>query len=529
MNAPGLNNAVLAATDLANAPMEDTGPVAAASPQVDAGRERRRIALSVGLGLLLLGALFSREVLAAVHTWNTSTAYNHCFLVIPITLYLWWDRRVDLVGIPPNLMPVAVVLALPLTLTWLISERLGIMEGRQLVAVSFAELLVLVVVGKRLWWALAGPLLYLYFLVPFGEFLTPKLQDITTWLIRDGLHILGVPAYIDGYIIDIPQGRFFVAEACAGLRFLIASSAFGCLYALMIYRSPMRRGLFILVSVIVPIIANGLRGLGIVYLGYTLNDAQAAAADHIIYGWVFFSAVILLLIAVGLPFRQDNIPARAATPPSQATNPPFPLSLAMATALGVVVLAAISPAVAAALTLATATRTDAPGSIDMGSDCAVRVAQVGALHVRTQRVVCGNITMDVTWEAFSPRITAAPLMAERRRLVLRALTEGLQENWLATMDEASSAWRIMTSSDPAFAIAVSMWVDGKPVRPGLAMRTRMAMNSLFGSTFAPMIVTVTPVTDWDSPKDRREAEANIPAFLLLHRDLDRTVGMLSMR
>ena len=153
---------------------------------------------------------------------------------------------------------------------------------------------------------MAGPLLYLYFLVPFGEFLTPKLQDITTWFIGQGVDILGIPAYIDGYVIEIPQGTFFVAEACAGLRFLIASIAFGCLYALLMYRSPVRRGLFILASIIVPVVANGFRGLGIVVLGYMLNSAQAAAADHIIYGWVFFSFVILLLIVLGLPFRQDD-------------------------------------------------------------------------------------------------------------------------------------------------------------------------------------------------------------------------------
>ena len=250
--------------------------------------------------------------MAAVHTWNISTAYNHCFLVIPIALYLLWDRRFDLVGIAPRPMPAALLLGLPLALVWLVAERLGIMEGRQLVAMSFVELLLLAVLGKRLWWAMAGPLLYLYFLVPFGEFLTPRLQDITTWFVRHGLDMLGVPAYIDGYIIEIPQGTFLVAEACAGLRFLIASIAFGCLYALMMYRGPVRRGLFILVSIVVPIIANGFRALGIVYLGYLLNSAQAAAADHIIYGWIFFSFVILVLIALGLPFRQDHISTRSA-------------------------------------------------------------------------------------------------------------------------------------------------------------------------------------------------------------------------
>jgi hypothetical protein len=77
-------------------------------------------------------------------------------------------------------------------------------------------------------------------------------------------------------------------------------------------------------------------------------------------------------------------------------------------------------------------------------------------------------------------------------------------------------------------IAVSMWVDGRPVRPGLAMRMRMAMNSLFGSDYTPVVVTVTPAVDWDALNaiDRKTAEASLPAFLLSHPDLGRSAGTL---
>jgi exosortase A len=497
-------------------------------------REWRRVALPLGLGLLLLGGLFSREVATAVQTWQDSTAYNHCFLVIPIALYLLWDRRFDLARIPPCPAPTVVLLGLPLALIWLAAERLGIMEGRQLVAISFVELLFLGVLGFRLWWSMAGPLLYLYFLVPSGAFLTPGLQDFTTWFIRNGLELLGIPAYIDGYVIEIPQGTFFVAEACAGLRFLIASLAFGCLYALMMYRSPLRRTVFILVSVIVPIIANGLRGLGIVYLGYLLNSAEAAAADHIIYGWLFFSAIILLLIAFGLPFRQDEISTRSAATPARQQAPPGSMFRAVATSLSLIMVAAISPTVAAALTLSTGIDGSAPSSIDLGPNCVISAfesTEPGSAGARRQTATCDDATMIITWEMFAPRTTAGPLMAERRKMVLRAETEDLQEGWLQPENGAWSAWRIMTSNDPAFVVAVSIWIDGKPVRPGLAMRTRMAMNSLFGSGFAPMVVTVTPMVEWQklSGPARKQAAESVAAFLLQHRDIDRTVGALSAR
>jgi hypothetical protein len=50
-------------------------------------------------------------------------------------------------------------------------------------------------------------------------------------------------------MIEIPEGPFEIAEACAGLRFLIASSVFGCFFAVVMHRSFLRRILFIIMSV----------------------------------------------------------------------------------------------------------------------------------------------------------------------------------------------------------------------------------------------------------------------------------------
>jgi exosortase A len=486
----------------------------------------RRVVVPLGLGLLLLGGLFRQEVVAAVQTWDASTAYNHCFLIIPIALYLLWDRRFDLKGLRAEPIVRVLVLGLPLGVVWLLAERLGIMEGRQLIAISFAELLLLAILGTRLYWALSGPLLYLYFLVPFGEFLTPKLQDVTAWFIRQGVQVIGIPAYVDGYIIEIPQGTFFVAEACAGLRFLIASVAFGCLYALMMYRSPVRRGAFILVSLVIPIIANGFRALGIVWLGWILGSAEAAAADHVLYGWMFFSIVILILILLGLPFREDDLPTRRPTAPAAPVA--FPYRAAIGAVLGLAIIASAGPLAASALNLSTAGNVNVPVAIDLGPGCVARI-DPSFNRVRTQRVACGGVAMDVTWTAFSPRITAAPLMAERRRLVLRAETEGLQEEWFQPADGSNSAWRIMRSGDPAFAIAVAMWVDGKPARPGLGMRARMALDSVLGTAFAPMVVTITPAVDWAvlGPYERKLAEESVSSFLKTHPDIDAIVARLS--
>src|SRR5579875_2048913 len=107
--------------------------LAPAPPRLIAGSVRNAI-LPLGIGLLLFGLLFRPEISAAIHVWISNTAYNHCFLVIPLAAFLMWERRGALVGLAPRPWMAPALLALPIGLIWFVADRLGIMEGRQLLA-----------------------------------------------------------------------------------------------------------------------------------------------------------------------------------------------------------------------------------------------------------------------------------------------------------------------------------------------------------------------------------------------------------
>ncbi len=289
--------------------------------------------MAAALGIVVLCVCFRQEIGAAMSVWARSTAYGHCWLVLPIAAWLFWERRGVLVGIEAKPIPWAALLGLPVALAWIASRWLGIMEGRQLAVVGFVLLLLLAALGWRLWWALSAAFLYLVFLVPFGAFITPVLQGFTAGFIADGLRVLDIPFEADTFQITIPEGVFYVAEACAGLRFLIAAIAFGVLYAVTMFHSPWRRLAFIAVSCVTPVIANGFRALGIVLLGHFLGSAQAGAADHLIYGWVFFSTVIVLLALAGLPFREQSLPNQQLDRERQQPSGFLPAALSCAAVL----------------------------------------------------------------------------------------------------------------------------------------------------------------------------------------------------
>jgi exosortase A len=246
--------------------------------------------------------VFQHEIAGAVRVWSESTAYNHCFLVLPLIATLLWKRRDVISRLRPTPSWWALALVPALSVAWGFAALADILEIEQLVTVGLFETLLIAVLGWHVFRALMAPLLFLFFLVPFGAFLTPLLQLFTTSFTVRGLELLGIPVFADRFTIQIPAGVFEVAEACAGLRFLIASFVFGCFFSTVVYRSKFRRIVFIGLSGFVPVVANGLRALGLVLLAHVDGAASAALADHVIYGWIFFAFVMLLLIIIGLTF-----------------------------------------------------------------------------------------------------------------------------------------------------------------------------------------------------------------------------------
>jgi exosortase A len=266
----------------------------------------------IGLAIVVFGLGFHREATDAVGVWVASTAYNHCFLILPVVGYLLWERRsiIEASSPRPALWP---LLLMPLlSAVWFLAAALDINEGRQLLVVAMFEVVLLSALGPRLYRLLLAPLLFLFFLVPSGYFLVPWLQSITADIAVAGLRLLHIPVFSDGYLIDIPEGGFEVAEACAGLRFLIAAGVFSCLFAVVMYRSWVRRGCYIALSIAAAIAANGIRAFGIIYYAHLSGSAAAALADHILYGWLFFSLVIALLIGLGVLLPEKDRPAASA-------------------------------------------------------------------------------------------------------------------------------------------------------------------------------------------------------------------------
>lgn len=269
--------------------------------------EWRRSILAFSALVLLLVIAYADTFASMVYTWWRSETFAHGFIILPISLYLVWRRRSLLLNLVPRVMPVSLILLLILSLLWLTARLAEVLLIQQLAVVTMLPVLVLLIFGWDVFRALLFPLLYLYFMVPFGEFLIPRLQDITAYIAVRALQLSGIPVFWEGWYFAIPTGSFEVAEACSGIRYLIASLSLGTLYSYLIYTKTWKRIVFIILSVIVPLVANGLRAYVIVIIAHLSDFRLATGIDHIVYGWLFFGIVITLLFWIGSIFKDDEI------------------------------------------------------------------------------------------------------------------------------------------------------------------------------------------------------------------------------
>jgi exosortase A len=437
----------------------------------------------------LLSIIFFHEITAAISVWMASTAYNHCFLILPIVMWLIWDRRYRLVGLQPEPVWWALIPASGFAILWLVANRLGVMEGQQLVVMGIVQCLFFGIFGWRIYRAMIAPLLYLFFLIPFGGFLTPALQNFTTQFTKQGLDLLGIPNFVTGNTIEISAGVFYIAEACAGLRFLIAAIAFSVLYALLIFRSFWRRVLFITLSLFVPVIANGFRALGIVWLGHALGSAKAAATDHVLYGYIFFSMVLALLILLGLPFRQDQPVVQRSVSSAGPGASPF---VFMMRALAIVAIAAIGP-----LLVAQANRAVAANRLTLPMPMAgCKLIYSGSLKANNhtagllERMTCADKAVHVELALLPPEIDPKSVFD-----TLRALSREDNPKALTTMvaipHAGLSNWQLVTTSMPPHTTLSTLVIDGRPVVANLITRFHEAWHSLLGGHHAQLVIAVS--------------------------------------
>lgn len=252
------------------------------------------VAMVFACALLIL--VTRREWGQMLHQWWQIDTYSHILIVPVIIVWLVAVKRRDLAKITPQgWLPGLGLVAMGL-LIWLVGRLSDINLIAHAGAVGALQGVVAALIGPRASLLLALPIGFAVFLVPFGDEIIPPLQMITAHIAIALTLWSGVAAEIDGINIFTPAGLFIVAEACSGVRFLVAMIALGVLVCFTSFVSWRRRAVFLAACIIIPILANGVRAWGTIYVAQFYGAEFAAGFDHIVYGWIFFAIVVTGLL-----------------------------------------------------------------------------------------------------------------------------------------------------------------------------------------------------------------------------------------
>ncbi|MFV1978364.1 MAG: exosortase A [Myxococcota bacterium] len=263
-------------------------------------RERRTSILYAGAASALALGIFGPILYHMVRHWSAVDDYSHGFLVVPLALYFAWERRKDLqrATIRPSwwgLLPLAL-------------GSLALMIGRlgvELTAMRMSFVLTLIglqllLLGRDVFRILAFPMLFLFFMVPlpqsFVNLVAFPLQLIAADFAVETLHLLHIPALREGNIIHLAGTQLFVAEACAGLRSLMALGTLAVVFAYFFRKNPIERVIIVASAIPIAIFVNAFRVALTGFLAHRMGSAAAQGLIHQTEGFFTFGLAFGLLL-----------------------------------------------------------------------------------------------------------------------------------------------------------------------------------------------------------------------------------------
>lgn len=272
--------------------------------------------LAVAMTLPLAGVfvwLFYRWFLKQhQHSWNKPEDWAHAYIIPLISVFLIWRSREALARITPTVFWPGLLPLLLGVMSYffaLVNIKNHMIQGFSLILTLFGVLLLLL--GPKVMRFLFVPIGYLVFAVTISErimiAITFQLQLIASkgsWVM---LNMIGKPfgwfsTEIDGNTLmmitsageEIPMN---VAEACSGMRMVVAFFALAVAVALIACRDWWQRVLLVAMAAPVAIFMNIVR---VSVLGLlSLIDPELAAGDaHTLIGTLLLFPSLLLFLGV---------------------------------------------------------------------------------------------------------------------------------------------------------------------------------------------------------------------------------------
>jgi exosortase len=224
---------------------------------------------------------------------------GHAFFVPIISGFIVWQKREELLAIKtrPNWWGLVLVV-------WGGIQLILATLGTELFTARLAMIITIVgmvwtLCGTPVIKKLAFPLFLLLFMIPIPQVIyntvTFKLQLLASHLAEDALTVLSVPVTREGNVLELPNQKLQVVEACSGIRSLLSLTFLSLVYGYFFEKRAWVRWVLFLSTIPIAIIANASR-VTITGLMTQIKAELAEGFFHEAQGWVIFMFGLGLLI-----------------------------------------------------------------------------------------------------------------------------------------------------------------------------------------------------------------------------------------
>jgi exosortase C (VPDSG-CTERM-specific) len=238
--------------------------------------------------------------------------WSHALLVPWISVYLVWLRRRE---IPSASSSFSVFAAIPLALgiaaissyclVTLRGVELATADCLSLTALSFVLFLIAGaawIFGPARTRAVAFPLAFLLFMVPFPTFLTHAIEGFFQHASADAASLMftvsQTPVLRDGLFFKLPGITIEVAQECSGIRSTLVLFITSLVGAYLFFQSKTHRALLAFAVIPIAIIRNGFRIFTIAMLCVHVSPDMIHSWIHRRGGPIFFALSLIPFFAL---------------------------------------------------------------------------------------------------------------------------------------------------------------------------------------------------------------------------------------
>jgi len=246
-----------------------------------------------------------------VIAWSSTDEYSHGFLILPISLYIAWNKLGTLKAVPKNPSWVGLVIIICSLLLYIISSFAEIVTVTSFSMITVIMGFVIYFYGLNMFKALIFPLFFLFFMIPIPaqifSILTIPLQLFVSKVSVYTASMFGLPIFREGNVIHLPEKTLQVVQACSGLRSLISLVTLSTFWGYLSLNSNLLRGLLIVCAIPAAIIINVVRVFLMIISFYYFNIDLTKDSVHTWLGILIFAlALALIYIVQGVLSRWDK-------------------------------------------------------------------------------------------------------------------------------------------------------------------------------------------------------------------------------